>query len=330
MLDSKAIAKLAFGLYPHVFPAGEGQIDGEILIERLNRIRSGLLPETEFFSIVSWLGNCAGIFRLDQTPMPIECSVSLRAPDFLAFVHRDDRIVPILVEVKKNDDDKLVWSENYLRSLTTFAKAINLPLLVAWKWRDFWLLVDHSHFSKHTTAFHLTKEVAFKENLMSLAFGNVHIQMDDEMGFVMNALLLDYKPESTGSIPPAGIHQIQIKGANFRRNGHVVQIADVEPELFLLFLSVPTENQVEMISEHEIEIIYRPESETSISLSHALLTSLALTHQGEELDWDTILREGPFTSSGKQFRKALEIGLEKGFVKYVFEQIPQTMPLYFA
>ena len=85
-----------------------------------------------------------------------------------------------------------------------------------------------------------------------------------------------------------------------------------------------------VVSEHEIEIIYTPEAETSIALSHVLLTYLYMTHQEEELDWDKILREGPFTSSGKQFRGALEIGLEKGFVKYVFEQVPQTIPPYFA
>jgi Holliday junction resolvase len=329
-LDSKAIEKLAFGLYPHVFPLGEGQIDGEALGERLNRIRSGLLPETEFFSTVSWLGNCAGIFRLDQTPMPIEGNATIRAPDFLAFVNHNERIVPILIEVKKTDDEKLVWSEAYLQSLTTFAQTVNLPLLVAWKWHEVWLLVDYSHFTKHTTAYHLTKGTAFTENLMSMAFGNVHVQMDDEMTFVMKGLLVDHKLKSAAEIPSAGTYQIQIKGAAFRRNDDSLTLSEVNPELFLLFLTAPTENRVNVVSEHEIEIIYAPEAETSIALSHVLLTFLYMTHQEEELDWDKILREGPFTSSGKQFRDALEIGLEKGFVKYVFEQVPQTIPPYFA
>jgi hypothetical protein len=68
-------------------------------------------------------------------------------------------------------------------------------------------------------AYHLTKEVAFKENLMSMAFGNVHIQMDHEMEFIMDALLLDSTLEKTTSLPAAGTYQIQIKAATFRSNG---------------------------------------------------------------------------------------------------------------
>lgn len=329
-LDSKTIAKLAFGLYSHVFQSGESQIDGEAIVERLKRIRAGFVPETEFFSIVSWLGNCSGIFRLDQTPMPIEAKVEMRAPDFVAFVKHNDRVVPLLIEVKKSDEEKLVWSEAYLNSLKAFSDTLKLPLLVAWKWHDTWLLVDHSIFKKHTTAYHLTKEVAFTENLMSMAFGNVHVQMDHEMEFAMEALLLDSTLKNTTSIPPAGAYNIQIKGATFRRSGVARKISDVEPELFLLFLTAPSENRVEMISEKAIEIIYNPEAETSFSLSDVLLTFLFMTHQEEQLDWDKILREGPFSSSGTQFREALNLGFENGFVRYVFEQVPQTMPPYFA
>jgi len=329
-LDSKEIAKLAFGLYPHVFQAGEGQIDGEAIVERLKRIRAGFVPETEFFSIVSWLGNCAGIFRLDQTPMPIDVKVEMRAPDFVTFVKHNERVVPLLIEVKKSDEEKLVWSEAYLGSLKAFADTLKLPFLVAWKWRDIWLLVDHSHFKKHTTAYHLTKEVAFTENLMSMAFGNVHIQMDHEMEFMIEALLIDYTLQNTTTIPPAGTYQIQIKGATFRSNGKVLKISNVEPELFFLFLTAPSENRVEMISERAIEIIYNPEAETSFSLSDVLLTFLFMTHQEEKLDWDKILREGPFSSSGTQFREALNRGFENGFVRYVFEQVPQTMPTCFS
>lgn len=328
-LDSKTIAKLAFGLYPHVFQAGERQVDGEAIVERLKRIRAGFVPETEFFAVVSWLGNCAGIFRLDQTPMPIEENLMIRAPDFLAFSKRNEQLVPLLIEVKKSDDEKLVWSEAYLQSLTTFARALNLPLLVAWKWHDVWLLVDHVHFSKRTTAYHLTKEIAFTENLMTMAFGNVHVQMDDQMSFVMKGLLLDAMLDANVLIPPAGTYQIQIKGAGFRRGERTLNISEVDPELFLLFLTAPSQNRVEKISDREIEIIYTPEAETSISLSDVLLTFLYMTHHEEQLDWDRILREGPFSSSGTQFRDALNRGFENGFVRYVFEQVPQTMPPYF-
>jgi hypothetical protein len=153
--------------------------------------------------------------------------------------------------------------------------------------------------------------------------------MDDQMSFVMKGLLLDAKLDASVPIPPAGTYQIKIKGAGFRLGERTLNISEVDPQLFLLFLTAPSQNRVEKISDREIEIHYTPEAETSISLSDVLLTFLYMTHHEEELDWDKILREGPFSSSGTQFRDALNRGFENGFVRYVFEQVPQTMPPYF-
>jgi hypothetical protein len=69
-LDPKTLARLAFALYSFVFPAGEASVDTESLSDRLHQIRKGLLPEKEFFALLSWLGKCTTIHQIDQTPMP--------------------------------------------------------------------------------------------------------------------------------------------------------------------------------------------------------------------------------------------------------------------
>lgn len=43
---------------------------------------------------------------LDQTPMPINIKVEMRAPDFVALVRHNNRVVPLLIEVKKSDQEK--------------------------------------------------------------------------------------------------------------------------------------------------------------------------------------------------------------------------------
>jgi Holliday junction resolvase len=170
-LDPKTLAKIAFALYPSVFPGGEGSVDSESLSTRLNDIRKGFLPENELFAILSWLGNCAAIHRIDQTPMPVKDTSDFRAPDFLVFAKHNGRIVPLLIECKAPTNNKLKWSESYLNSLKYFASVLKLPLLVAWKFNNMWLVVDSSHFQRKVTGYHLDYETAIKENLMSLCLG---------------------------------------------------------------------------------------------------------------------------------------------------------------
>lgn len=127
----------------------EAGATAEALAERVESLKKGLLPEDEFAATVIWLGDCAAIHRIDQTPMPLQIKPNeLRAPDFLAFPIVNGGPTPVLIEVKSVHDTAIDWSEKYLHSLRTFADLLNLPLLVAWKRGDIWTLVDYRHFEK--------------------------------------------------------------------------------------------------------------------------------------------------------------------------------------
>ena len=90
------------------------------------------MPEDEFAATVCWLGNCAGIHRIDQAPMPLpNLTDRMRAPDFIAFPIVGDKPVPVLIEVKASNHKYLDWTERYRLSLMRFAQYLNLPLLVA-------------------------------------------------------------------------------------------------------------------------------------------------------------------------------------------------------
>lgn len=327
-LDPKDITKLAFGLYPHLFPGGEQEVNAESISERIERIRAGLEPETEFFATVSWLGRCPGIHRIDQTPMPVERQEKdLRAPDFIAFSNYKESRIPLLIEVKTSNEDKIEWTESYFNSQKQFAQLLDLPLLIAWKWNGIWLLCDVAHFQKKVTAYHLSIRTAFEQNLMSLLFGNSHIRMAEKFGFVLDCLLLDPKPERMHPLLPAGEYKMQIKGASFFVGDQELALSQIDPSIFALFLATPTTNEVLTIAEDRIKIIYRPEPETSFPLSHVLLTTLYMQHQSEEyIKWDEVLRYGPFAFSGDEIRNAFPLGFKGGFIQYVLEQVPETMP----
>lgn len=102
------LSRLAFLLYPHLTQPEGDKYSVEHLAERIKGIQRGLQPEDEFSAMVCWLGSCAGIHRIDQTPMPVlKMSEEMRAPDFVAFPAVDGKLYPVLVEVKSHHGTEL-------------------------------------------------------------------------------------------------------------------------------------------------------------------------------------------------------------------------------
>src|ERR1051326_1700704 len=133
--EPKKLTAIAYhllrGLAKIADDAKEG--DAQALAEKVQRVHSGLNPEKEFFALVSWLGRCACINSIEDLPMPVVPSVSkpeFRPADFLSVSRHGGKLLPVLIEVKTTDDDKLVWTEPYLTSLQRFAGLLRLPLLV--------------------------------------------------------------------------------------------------------------------------------------------------------------------------------------------------------
>lgn len=128
---------------------------------------------------------------------------------------------------------------------------------------------------------------------------------------------------------PAGEYKLQVKGAEFLVGEQKLKFSEIDPSIFALFLSTPTTNEVQQTGEDEVTVIYRPEPETSFTLSDVLLSTLYMQHQNDEdLNWDQVLRDGPFGSFGNEIRSIFPMGFEKGFIQYVLEQVPETAPAF--
>jgi Holliday junction resolvase len=326
--DPKQITETAFLLTPAFQElVREKNLDAETIArvsKRIEQLRAGLAPELEFICVVNWLGNCLALHRLDQLPMPkYRADQSMRVPDVLAIPVMNGKRVPVLIEVKKCEDDKIVWREDYLQELLAYADALSMPLLVAWKRLHIWSLTDVRHFEKRVTAFHLPWEKALKENLMAKLFGDLMIVLTDQIAFFMDADITSDEP-----VPPlpsllVGTYTFTITAAGFLLNEQPIKVRD---ELKRFVMLQANENRVERTSERSIRNTYRPDEDSMSSLSDYGLTMLLWNEEErDKADWETIARN-KIEPPAATMRDALRAGLKDGVVRYVLEQSPHTVP----
>jgi len=167
---------------------GQGLTEEEVasaVSERLKVFEAGFSPEREFMAVANWLGRIQSINRIDQTPLP-RCNdnaAEVGVPDLLCVASVNGSRLPLLIEVKRSDEPKLVWSEKYISQLRAYAEMLHMPLLLAWKHHHIWTLTDVRHFTKKVTSYHLDFRKAMMENLMSLIFGDIMLELTQRVAF---------------------------------------------------------------------------------------------------------------------------------------------------
>ena len=254
-------------------------------------------------------------------PVPTE---TMRAPDFIAFPVICGRPLPVLIEVKSHNGDHLDWSEKYLNSLRKFAECLNLPLLVAWKCGALWILVDHTHFEKNVTAYRLQLKTAIIQDLYCVLFRNLRIHMKPELEFILDMKITEEMTDDKDTLLPEGPYEVTITHAGFYNGGH--EIKEYERKLSWLVFSAPDEQEFRRTGKQTCQQIFRPLPDQGFTLSNVLTTQLSITSVGETVDWHRILSEGKFASSRREFRSLLRGAIDKGFVRYVFDIIPNAWP----
>lgn len=148
--------------------------DPASFIKRVQSIEYGLSAETEFAAILSWLGRCTLVHRLDQDWYSAQSDSAWCIPDLLAVFEHEGVRLPVLIEVKTRKRERLSLQTAELVSMRRYAEVLSLPLLFAWKPRrlGFWLLVDPAHFVEQGGKSILTLEPAMKNNLLSAVAGD--------------------------------------------------------------------------------------------------------------------------------------------------------------
>lgn len=297
--------------------------------KRVKELEAGLAPELEFVAAVNWLGRTPAINRIDQTPLPAchGSAAELKVPDIICVASVDGRTFPLLIEVKRSSEAKLVWTEKYLTGFRGYAEALKIPLLVAWKYGHIWTLTDSRHFEKKVHSYHLDFGKALAENLMSLIFGDLLVQLTQRISFYLDTEISDGclpLPQPPNLIPE-GSYTMKLKGAGFLLDNKPIALSN---ELAWLFFRAPTENLVNVTGEKSVRVIHIPRPDTGFSLTDFALM-LLLWDEKDAPDWEQVVRKA-IPISASSIREELRRGIEIGVIKYVLEQKPVTVPDFFS
>jgi Holliday junction resolvase len=298
-----------------------------LLVEHIKRLDIGIPAEDEFAVLISWMGKCELVHKLEQEQSPPESQNAYRIPDLLAFFRHKNRLVPVLIEVKKRKAEKLSWKPEYLDGLRQYATTLNLPLLVAWKWEPFgfWTLFEAKHFSKARKNYEITQELSMKENLMSLLAGDFAVGLRKGVGF--HLIFRKEKELKSGDAKNSDTKTwlARVEEAFFT-NGRGERVKELGPGLWSLLLCAHLEEHSE-VSEAKASSSFIIEEE-SIEFTHRMLTALLQFKAGKDkpLRWREIRQNYSVPIKFQILRKAAIAESSVDIVAKVIEVAPNTKP----
>ena len=274
------------------------------IAERVKQLEKGLPAEDHFMLLLSWLGHCHLIHRLDQLQLPPRKASAYGIPDLLAVFFYEGGETPVLIEVKKTEKAKLVWSEKYLYPLKQYAEVLQLPLLVAVQWQEdgLWTLNDIEVFQKANVSYHLDVKTAMNNSLMCELAGDSLCSMRTGVGMHMTLKKLsEPKRDADGQIVSM---KAEITDAHFKdANGD--RLNSLGMEIHALFMSVDQEVIHEETANAVIQRFVITDKSPSIFAQHVLLFAVrdALSVK-RPVEWRKLIEHHEFSFSGRDLARA--------------------------
>lgn len=304
--------------------------DSDDLVQRVERMRLGIPAEDEFAAVITWLGRCRLVHRLDQFQAPPESKSRFQVPDLLAIFDVGGHEVPVLIEVKKTDQSKLAWPSTQWNELYSYGRVLGLPVLVAWKYYDMWMLCELSHFRQCERKHRLSRKKAMEENLLGVLAGDFGYTLQPGVGLTIIAskeelISVEHEPSGARSEQWA----LMIREA-FYSNGKGERTNKLPDGLWPLFLAGELESVEEVTDTEVIQRFVIGENAGAQFASRALgaLVSFALP-AGEEISWRKLVEAGgPRVSPSKILRDAIQRGIDLGYVRFGLSQVPETLPRF--
>ncbi len=295
-----------------------GWSDPESIKAWVQRLERGLPAEDEFSVLVSWLGHCKLVHKLDQLQFPPDSTIHFRVPDLFAIFEHNGQDYPVLIEVKKKEDSKLSWKPDYLTSLKRYSDLLDVPLLVAWKCRGFWSLFEVRHFKRDFQNYNISFEAAMKQNLMGLLVGDFSYSLQPGLSLHFRMKKLEKTPDGWN----AQIEQAYFSNANGER-------FESAPGLLPLFLSSVQEDTLTEEEGCLVQSFVIPTDRIS-EFAHRSLVKLvwfAATGEGAT-SWRVFLQGKTLPTLAKNFLDAFPKASEAGFVQNIFRQVPHDQPIF--
>ncbi len=292
---------------------------------RIRRLNVGLPREDEFSVVCGWLGGCDLIHKLDQKQTPEKSSEIFQAPDLLAIFNVKGKQVPVLIEVKSKKDKTLSFRPDYLEKLKKYARVLNLPVLIAWKWQGLWSLFEIKHLRKARTNYNIRFEDAIKENLLGILAGDFSYSLYPNAG-----LHFSIKKEELLGTAQTGDGKTEewktvIEDVYFT-NGRGEIVRNLPSHVQQLFVTWDLEESEEHTDTHITMNYVVPEG--SMLFGHMALVQLLnwQTPTGQVIHWRTMLHGTNIVKGIDNFRAAIQEAMDNKIVRIVINQIPRTKP----
>lgn len=303
--------------------------DPQRLAQQLAQLNRGLPREDEFAVVCTWLGRCKLVHKLDQVQAPAASADAYQVPDLFALFEHDKLTIPVLVEVKSSTDQTLSFRPDYRERLLSYAKVLNLPMLIAWKHHSLWSLFEIEHMTVAEKNYNITLGKAMSESLLSTLAGDFSYTLPKGTG-----LHLRMRKEELLSTERQGneLHEewrmIIDDAYHSDRDGR--ERRDLSTDVQALFFV----NNLEETQEHTPTHVcwhFTVEDDEN-KFAHMALSGLLNWYLsgGESLNWREVVGRTTPVPGVSDFSQTVKRALDEGVVKYIFHLQPQTRPKFLS
>lgn len=303
-----------------------GSTAPKALVKQVEGLMRGLPAEDELSMLLSWLGKCSLVHKLDQmqTPPRSHATLQVQVPDLLAVFEHGPKTIPALIEVKTTYTKPLEWSADYFMRLWRYARLVRLPILVAWKYKagGFWTLCELRHFRQARKRYSLDFQTAMKQNLLGLLAGDISYSF--EGGFGMHLLL----EKLAGQQDDGSRFRARISKAFFETptGQRLTRIGSLWP---LFARAEPEEAMRDEAGLVHLSFTTSPDGPSEF-LHRAFPFLLSFPHAIDQpVPWRALLETHKLPKpDGPALKQEIRQAIGTGVIRHVFNQRPQAWPRF--
>jgi len=306
------------------------------VIRRFKALERGLPAEDEFAVLAGWLGKCRLIHKLNQEQSPLSSKELYQVPDLFAVFDHKDRKIPTLIEVKKTKDTFFKWSKGYYGKLRAYADLLNLPLLIAWKFRPdegvwaIWTLFDTRLFDSPNSSYKVTLERASSESLLGQLAGDFRIDVKAGVGLHLRLDLIGDK-EDWKRMKEANNFFGQMRLFWTNGSGKGIDKAQMSPALLAILNCIPPLSDSSLYEGESYRIYSFALRDNHPIFAHQMLPLLLTdipTLADNSIRWREVLSRGDLPISIKDVYEAAGEAADNEIVEFVLYPIPETTPTF--
>lgn len=307
----------------------------EDILKQIRSQEKGIPLEYQFGAICWWLGKCKHFQFIDSQPeFPYLSKIeNVKYPDAFAIFNYNNRDFPCFIQIKSNNNWRLKMTAKYVSGLKKYPLLKGYPLLIAWKFREFWFLFDIDTFISESGGINVKFEDAGKANLMSLLCGDFifsGFKKGIDFYFVMetdkdNLIRFENNMSFKGICIDYCIFTPRVKTT---KNSEDIKDVSRNYDASLIMELAEFLGDWESITRSENNYVYigwRVEKTMGLFASQVLpiVSYGASIKSKQEVDWKDILKERKFKYTINDVRKMIEIGQ---ITKIGFEHITRSLP----